>query len=608
VAVSISLTVKQQDVQSISGNYSLVDAKVTAHYSYGSYNANNPTLTVNVNGNRYTKAVDVNHDRVSSGSEVIFTKADIKIPHNADGTKKISFAASWPTGTSSGTVTDSGSLTLDTIPRATTPAVSGAGSSSSNRCALGAAMTINMPRASSGFTHTLTYSYNGLSGTIGSGLGSSTSWTPPLDAFAAATPNAMTGSGTLTCKTYSGSSLIGTKTCSFYTQIPTTVVPSIGNVAVNDVNGYYSTYDAYVQNKSRISVAITAAGIYGSSISNGSIQLGTSVLSGLSAAFDPTIAGSRTLKSEVTDSRGQKAADTRTVTVLEYITPQISDVNLERCDQDGTANSSGAYAKLSWAHQISSLNSHNTAAMSVRTKTADGTYGDPVTVTASPYIFAANVNTSYVAELTVADNFESSTGEIGVGSTFSLLDFKNDKTGIAFGKSSEKSNTFECALDTEFSGSVTGLLTDETIALFNALTGNSSGGGVTLNSVLQTLLKGVPGVDELWITESTVDAATYWGFGTWEKVEDRMLVGAGGLYTVGGQGGSKDAVLVSHNHSPGNGGSFMGTSSVDAVETQNFAAGSYHRYGYATTNTKGEDGTNKNMPPYRAVNIWRRTA
>ena len=93
--------------------------------------------------------------------------------------------------------------------------------------------------------------------------------------------------------------------------------------------------------------------------------------------------------------------------------------------------------------------------------------------------------------------------------------------------------------------------------------------------------------------------------GSWEKITDRFLVGAGGSYSIGGTGGSADAVVVAHTHSMtfygGGANPFYYPSYITAIG------------GIATSegngvNSAGESGAEKNMPPYIACNIWRKIA
>ena len=100
-------------------------------------------------------------------------------------------------------------------------------------------------------------------------------------------------------------------------------------------------------------------------------------------------------------------------------------------------------------------------------------------------------------------------------------------------------------------------------------------------------------------------------------LRDRFVVGAGsgGSYSVDDTGGSKDAVVVEHNHSITDSGHFHTTQNYVArsgyAEPRNFGVGTDgNANNTGDTNTKttgisidnaGVSGTNKNLPPYYAL-------
>lgn len=92
---------------------------------------------------------------------------------------------------------------------------------------MGSAGTITISRASSSFTHTLTYSFGNTSGTIiTKTTATSVKWTPPLS-LASQIPNATSGTCTITCTTYNGNTNIGSKTCTLTVSVPASVKPTI---------------------------------------------------------------------------------------------------------------------------------------------------------------------------------------------------------------------------------------------------------------------------------------------------------------------------------------------------------------------------------------------
>lgn len=79
---------------------------------------------------------------------------------------------------------------------------------------IGSKPTITIAKAATNFTHTITYAFGNLSGTIvdKTSAASIKDWAIPEE-FYAQIPNAKTGEGTLTCVTYDGSTTVGTTTC-----------------------------------------------------------------------------------------------------------------------------------------------------------------------------------------------------------------------------------------------------------------------------------------------------------------------------------------------------------------------------------------------------------
>lgn len=137
---------------------------------------------------------------------------------------------------------------------------------------------------------------------------------------------------------------------------------------------------------------------------------------------------------------------------------------------------------------------------------------------------------------------------------------------------------------------------------------------------------------------STTNPATLLGFGTWVAFgAGRVMVGLNGsdalFDSLEETGGSKDAIVVSHNHTgtvDGN-GSHAHTTNFgfsndhdyfgNGVSTFTYNGGgvTQNPYPYAseaagshnhsfTSNSTGSSGTNANLQPYITVAMWKRTA
>ena len=132
-------------------------------------------------------------------------------------------------------------------------------------CALPICVTITTNRASSNFTHTITYTFGATTGTIASSVGTSVPWVVPIS-LANQLPNTDSGTCTITCQTYNGSTLIGTKTVNLTLTVPSSVVPEISSIVISEAGSTPIDWGVYVQNKSKLKVVTTARGSYSSTI------------------------------------------------------------------------------------------------------------------------------------------------------------------------------------------------------------------------------------------------------------------------------------------------------------------------------------------------------
>ena len=453
VKYKITITQNSQNVNSNTSNVTVSVRFYRTNTGYTTYGSG--TVYCKINGTTYSASVTPSQ-KITNAGIILFTKT-LNISHNADGTKTLTTSAWISLNTPLTSSEQSYSQALTTIPRATTPTLS---SSSVN---LGSSVTISLPRASSSFTHTVTYKIGNASGTIGSSLDTSVSWTPPLS-LGSQIPNTTTGTVVITCVTYNGSTKIGTKTVNLTVTVPSSVVPTIGEVTLSEtVSGLNAKIGAFVQGQSKIAVQVSASGAYGSSITTYISKFGSSSFNGASFTISNiNTSGSVTLTVTVTDSRGRKATSTQTVTILPYQIPEITSFTGIRCNQDGTANEDGQYVSLSYAYEISPLNDNNdktitiayrqVGASSYTTLKTESNYS----VSAATYIPTTvfSVDNSYEFKLTVADYFKSVKFDLEVTTAFTLLDFSSGGKGMAIGKVAESEDLLEIALPTVFDESI----------------------------------------------------------------------------------------------------------------------------------------------------------
>ena len=439
--------------QSVANNTSSVTAKVQLVSTGSSYTINSSASksgSLTINGTKYTFSFSAALN--GNQTKTLFTKT-VTVAHASDGSKTCAFAATCGInvtlgGTYYGNVTASGSGTFNTIPRATVPTLS---ASSVN---MGASVTINMPRASGSFDHTLTYSFGKASGTIGSGLGTSKAWEVPIS-LASQIPSGTSGTCTITCKTYNGSTLIGTKSVSFKAKVPDAIVPTISNVSiVETVSGLAARFGAFVQGKSKVKIGIVAVGAFGSTIKAYKTTVDGKSYSGTAPTTGTLSSGTKAVTITVTDSRGRKATATRTITVIAYSAPTIRGLSPVRALADGTANYDGQYGKIGFSYSVATIGGKNESRYTLEYKGRDSTewiqiqagtgYTLSTSILTGPVM---NVDSAYDVRLSVTDYFTTTRKTVEIPTAFTLLDFNASGRGAAFGKVSELADGLEIGLE-----------------------------------------------------------------------------------------------------------------------------------------------------------------
>ena len=310
----------RQDIASNSSTVN-VQARLITN-GYASMWGVTADLTITINGGSAIEHPAIN---IGTGSSQLIFAHDYNVPHNSDGTKtvdiKISVALNSGGYGSSMVAFD---LPLPTIARASTVSdVTGT---------LGSAMTINISRKNSAFTHTVKYSFGSKSGTIATGVGTSCSWTPPAD-LATVIPNATSGIGGITVDTYSGSTKIGSKSAQLTLNVPSSMTPKLGSITLTDSNtavkNLLNTANTFAEIVSDIKVAFNSAtGVQDSTITDYHAEIvnknqSTSDNNGNLGLMKWN--GSAQVKAWVVDSRGRSSnAVTTNITVLEYFLPTLT--------------------------------------------------------------------------------------------------------------------------------------------------------------------------------------------------------------------------------------------------------------------------------------------
>lgn len=420
--------------QNVTNNTTTFTIKPYVYDSHGF----NGTWYFKLDGSTYhTKVASTygsNPDTVSGGT------ATKTVTHNADGTKTVTLNIGFETSHTKGAnnnlntyVVKSGTInatiTLPTIPRASSISFSG-------DLTMGTSKTFKINSASSSFTHTFHYGFGSVSGDI-TVNGDNASWTPSRD-LGNQIPNATSGVGTFTLKTYSGGTHIGTSTKTFTLWVAGDMYPSFSSLKLTGNN---LSNGSYIQTIS--SVTATIEGVvesYGSRIASYSITghgLNVSAVTGTSSVLNTS--GNVTYTAKITDGRGRSATKTATIYVVPYQKPTISIRELYRCEANGNAHNEGTCVKLVVDYTYSDPNNTLTKKYDVKYKQTDTTTWttaisnssiSSASGTITQIIQGIDVTKTYDISITIKDNYYESMATGGIGAATCLLNIEPEGIGV----------------------------------------------------------------------------------------------------------------------------------------------------------------------------------
>lgn len=318
--------------QNVEGNYS--DVTVTSYWKtnntrwgFDTEGSRAASITINGNTTSISKRFDSTNGTGTGWKQenpwAIQTVTE-RVYHNSDGSKSISisarangYAASYGpsnSSASSGDCTASGTISLDTIPRASKVSATNAD--------IGSTSTITVSRYSTSFKHTVSFSCPGISDTVieSDSEASVIPWNVP-DSIYATIPAAKYATVTITCRTYSKDTgaLIGKTTATMkataneeeckptvygtVTDVNSTTVSLTGNAKT--LIRYKSTASCKIVATAKNSASISAQYVNGVSIPSGTVEIQNS--ESVSFAFSAT------------DSRGYSSSALVEPTVIPYI-------------------------------------------------------------------------------------------------------------------------------------------------------------------------------------------------------------------------------------------------------------------------------------------------
>ena len=447
MSVSQSLNLTQVS-QSIEDNYSKVRILWISTQSGESHNLYKRKAKYYVSINGAAEVVySVSYTLPKNSAKTILDKT-ITVPHTAEGKATVKVRTWMDTDISAGVIQKTAELTLQDIPRATTPTFF------ENTVDMGETATIYMYRASDGFTHDLAYSFAGSEFLrIANDLDTVYYWNVPD--LADKIPTKTSGTVTIRCITKNGDTVVGTKTALLTVRVPGSVMPTISDVKITEATeGLAAQFGAFVKDKSTLAVSITAAGAKGSTIKAYSTTVEGMNYTEKNFTTDVlTKSGEVSLVTTVTDTRDRSVRLTTKINVLDYFLPVTEAFTVYRVDANGNAKNDGNYAAAVYSYKVAPVGNKNKATMTIEYKRSTATSWETLMTSADlsgaeTVMFDTVITSDYQFDImmTVVDWFGSkATYEATLPTAKVILDIKAEGDGLAAGKTAEFSG-FEIAM------------------------------------------------------------------------------------------------------------------------------------------------------------------
>ena len=433
-----TLTCEWSATQSVTNNTSSITAKVYLKAPSG-WSTQSGSWSCVINGTTVTSGAS----KTVGSTKVLLGQRTWTVNHASDGTCSVTISFSYSNSLSSaGTYTTkkgsgSKSVTLDKIARTSSFTLS------SSSLDMGASQTVTISKANSSFTHTVQYTFGGVTNTAATKTGGAkVTFTPPIS-LATKVPNATSGTCTVKVTTYNGSTSVGSTSKTFTLKVPSSVKPTISlNTTYNNLKG-----GVLVAGTSTVTVKPSGSGAQGSTIK--SYTYSGAGLSGTDTGAGKTTgalsAGSHTITVTVTDSRNRTNSSKVSFSVEGYSSPSVR-ATAHRCDSYGNAYNNGNKVKVRITYSISNMNNNNTNAKQYKIeykKLSDSSYTTDInwstlnsysatdfTVTLNNSSFSTSY--SYEIKVSIKDSYETVSTVQKVST--STATFNIEKNGVGIGK------------------------------------------------------------------------------------------------------------------------------------------------------------------------------
>ena len=404
----------------------------------------------------------------------------ITVSHKGDGSGSVKVRTWMDTSISAGVVEKTQSLTLATIPRASTI-------TSAANITLGTPCAIKWTPLSTSFRYKLEFVLGGYKFTTGA-LHPNTvvaytydKYTPTIaDVAPKITGYPPTGTMTVTLYTYSDSNAtvqIGSASSTTFTvTVPenASTKPSV-TMTLSPVTPYTKFASLYLQGRSKVKATFSGSGKLGANVTSYTMQMDGANYASPYTSDTLKKSGSVEVVGIAYDSRGFLGTDSKTINVIVYDPPYIApseghkSVICERSTSDGVASDKGTYLHIKGTRNYTKINTGgivNTCSVRCRYKPEGGSWShdsgngvavllgsdtstDEIDVVLSNIV--SDITLSYTVELNIVDDTNIPTTMVfHIPSERVDFELREGGRGAAFGKHSVAENLFECEWDAQF--------------------------------------------------------------------------------------------------------------------------------------------------------------
>ena len=481
MAVSQTLTLTEvANSANLSTNTSKVRILWQSTQSGDSWNGYTKTAKyyISINGEA-EREYTVNYTLPQSSTNTILDTT-ITVTHRGDGSGTVKVRTWMDTRISAGVVEKTQSLTLTTIPRASTI-------TSASNTTLGTPCTVRWTPLSASFRYKLQFtlgSYSYTTGAIHPNTVASyhyTGYTPSIEEIAPKiTGKPPTATMTVTLYTYSDSNAsvqVGSASSATFTvTVPdnASTKPTV-TMTLSPVTPYAKFSSLYLQGRSKVKATFSGSGKYGANVTSYHMQVDGTTYASPYTSETLKKSGGVEVVGIAYDSRGFSGTLSQSINVIAYDSPYIAPsegykrVICERSTSGKVASETGTYLHVKGTRNYTKINTGgivNNCSVRCRYKPEGGSWshnpGDGVAVllysdtstdefdVALPNI-VSDITLSYMVELNIVDDTNIPTTMIfNIPSERVDFELREGGKGAACGKHANIENLFECEWDAQF--------------------------------------------------------------------------------------------------------------------------------------------------------------